>query len=67
MDMVARLSGHTNRVLYLAMSPGGHTIATGAGDETVRLWNVFPHAQEKRGGKTISAEMEFNKGDAVVR
>ena len=67
MDMVARLSGHTSRVLYLAMSPGGQTIVTGAGDETVRLWDVFPHAQEKRGGKRISAEMEFGTGDGVVR
>lgn len=30
------------RVLYLAMSPDGQTIVTGAGDETLRFWNVFP-------------------------
>jgi cell division cycle 20-like protein 1, cofactor of APC complex len=40
--MVASLSGHTNRVLYLAMSPDGETIVTGAGDETLRFWNAFP-------------------------
>lgn len=30
------------RVLYLAMSPDGQTVVTGAGDETLRFWNVFP-------------------------
>jgi WD40 repeat protein len=24
------------------MSPDGQTIVTGAGDETLRFWNVFP-------------------------
>jgi cell division cycle 20-like protein 1 (cofactor of APC complex) len=32
MDRVMTLSGHTFRVLYLAMSPDGSTIVTGAGD-----------------------------------
>jgi len=39
---VATLIGHTHRVLYLAMSPDGATIVTGAGDETLRFWNIFP-------------------------
>ncbi|OCH89426.1 WD40 repeat-like protein [Obba rivulosa] len=42
LDMVASLTGHTHRVLYLAMSPDGETIVTGAGDETLRFWNAFP-------------------------
>lgn len=42
MDKLATLSGHTYRVLYLAMSPDGETIVTGAGDETLRFWNAFP-------------------------
>jgi WD40 repeat protein len=29
-------------VLYLSISPDGQTIVTGAGDETLRFWNVFP-------------------------
>jgi len=36
------LTGHSSRVLFLAMSPSGETIVTGAGDETLRFWNVFP-------------------------
>ncbi|KAL0382033.1 UNVERIFIED_CONTAM: protein FIZZY-RELATED 3 [Sesamum calycinum] len=41
-SQVATLTGHSLRVLYLAMSPDGQTIVTGAGDETLRFWNVFP-------------------------
>ncbi|CAJ1865142.1 unnamed protein product [Sphenostylis stenocarpa] len=39
---VATLTGHSMRVLYLAMSPDGQTIVTGAGDETLRFWSIFP-------------------------
>jgi cell division cycle 20-like protein 1 (cofactor of APC complex) len=42
MQKVATLTGHTYRVLYLAMSPDGSTIVTGAGDETLRFWSIFP-------------------------
>ncbi|XP_072986074.1 B-type cell cycle switch protein ccs52A-like [Typha latifolia] len=42
MAKLATLTGHTFRVLYLAISPDGQTIVTGAGDETLRFWNVFP-------------------------
>lgn len=56
LSKVATLTGHTLRVLYLAVSPSGETIVTGAGDETLRFWNVFPGARGKRGDDaTISA------------
>jgi len=42
MSKLATLTGHTLRVLYLAISPDGQTVVTGAGDETLRFWNVFP-------------------------
>ncbi|KAJ2784801.1 substrate-specific activator of APC-dependent proteolysis [Coemansia javaensis] len=42
MRVAAVLAGHTKRVLYLAHSPDGQTIATAAGDETIRFWEVFP-------------------------
>ncbi|KAI9738112.1 MAG: substrate-specific activator of APC-dependent proteolysis [Claussenomyces sp. TS43310] len=41
MSQVVSLTGHTYRVLYLAMSPDGRVVVTGAGDETLRFWNVF--------------------------
>lgn len=42
MSKVTTLTGHTYRVLYLAMSPDGSTVVTGAGDETLRFWQIFP-------------------------
>jgi len=42
MSKVVTLTGHTYRVLYLAVSPDGSTIVTGAGDETLRFWQIFP-------------------------
>lgn len=53
MTKVATLTGHTYRVLYLAMSPDGQTIVTGAGDETLRFWNVFPGLKSKEGGSSM--------------
>eukprot|EP00879_Flechtneria_rotunda_P023653 GHRR01025028.1.p1 GENE.GHRR01025028.1~~GHRR01025028.1.p1 ORF type:complete len:402 (+),score=82.73 GHRR01025028.1:95-1300(+) len=42
MAKLATLTGHSYRVLYLAIAPDGQTIVTGAGDETLRFWSVFP-------------------------
>jgi cell division cycle 20-like protein 1, cofactor of APC complex len=47
MKKVATLSGHTTRVLYMALSPDGQSIVTGAGDETLRFWHVFARNQKK--------------------
>ncbi|KAF7726451.1 substrate-specific activator of APC-dependent proteolysis [Apophysomyces ossiformis] len=41
MNRVATLTGHSSRVLYMAMNPDGTTIVTGAGDETLRFWDIF--------------------------
>jgi cell division cycle 20-like protein 1 (cofactor of APC complex) len=53
MTKVATLTGHTSRVLFLAMNPDGSTIVTGAGDETLRFWSVFP-AKEQASRKMIA-------------
>jgi cell division cycle 20-like protein 1, cofactor of APC complex len=49
MQKLATLTGHTLRVLYLAMSPDGQSVVTGAGDETLRFWNVFPGPRSTSG------------------
>jgi len=49
---VAKLTGHSYRVLYLAMSPDGEAIVTGAGDETLRFWNVFSKARSQKEAKS---------------
>ncbi|KAJ6157445.1 hypothetical protein N7470_005037 [Penicillium chermesinum] len=52
MEQVVSLTGHTFRVLYLAMSPDGQTVVTGAGDETLRFWKIF----DKRGARDSRRE-----------
>ncbi|KAK9143599.1 hypothetical protein Syun_012999 [Stephania yunnanensis] len=52
---LATLTGHTYRVLYLAISPDGQTIVTGAGDETLRFWNVFPSPKSQNSDSDIGA------------
>ncbi|OCF30939.1 hypothetical protein I316_07467 [Kwoniella heveanensis BCC8398] len=65
MTQIATLTGHTFRVLYLAMSPDGQTIVTGAGDETLRFWNAFQKAKGEVGkGLTTGGGMN---GFAKIR
>jgi len=52
---VAKLTGHTYRVLYLAMSPTGEDIVTGAGegDSTLRFWNIFNKSKDQGNSKSV--------------
>jgi cell division cycle 20-like protein 1 (cofactor of APC complex) len=61
MSKVTTLTGHTYRVLYLAISPDGQTIVTGAGDETLRFWNVFPSTKSRSGSGLSSANLPFGR------
>ena len=56
MQQIATLTGHTYRVLYLAMSPDGQTVVTGAGDETLRFWNVFAKRKQSDAAESILKE-----------
>ncbi|GME94429.1 unnamed protein product [[Candida] boidinii] len=53
MQQIASLTGHTYRVLYLSMSPDGQTIVTGAGDETLRFWNVFEKSKDDNTSSSV--------------
>ncbi|GBG84131.1 hypothetical protein CBR_g38006 [Chara braunii] len=64
MSKLATLTGHTLRVLYLAISPDGQTIVTGAGDETLRFWNVFPGPKSQGSVKDSSV---WTLGRAHIR
>ena len=54
MTRIADLTGHTSRILALAMSPDGSTVASAAADETLRFWKCFEvdKTQKASAGKT---------------
>ncbi|KAI6680795.1 hypothetical protein NL676_034676 [Syzygium grande] len=41
MGTMAELTGHASRVLFLAQSPDGCTVASAAADEKLMFWHVF--------------------------
>ncbi|KAK6158506.1 hypothetical protein DH2020_005820 [Rehmannia glutinosa] len=49
MVKIVELYGHTSRVLSMAKSPDGRNVASIAGDETLRFWNVFGTPLKKPG------------------
>jgi len=76
---VATLAGHSFRVLYLgtvflepggvlmiflAISPDGQHIVTGAGDQTLRIWNVFP---ENKSGKWSNVGLRGSLNSFTIR
>ncbi|KDR10117.1 fizzy-related protein homolog isoform X2 [Zootermopsis nevadensis] len=52
MTQVANLTGHSSRVTYLAMSPDGEAIVTGAGDETLCLWKMSSKGRLEKENKS---------------
>lgn len=55
MKKIADLRGHTSRVLHLAISPDGTTVASAAADETLRFWKVFQPSTHLSGCVTHKA------------
>lgn len=49
--------GGTVIIVSQAMSPDGEAIVTGAGDETLRFWNVFSKTRSTK----VSAQSETTK------
>ena len=55
----ATLIGHTFRVLYLGLSPNGQNIVTGAGDQTLKFWNVFPPFKADNNSNLFPSNKDF--------
>ena len=55
----ATLIGHTFRVLYLGLSPNGQNIVTGAGDQTLKFWNVFPPFKADNNSNLFPSNRDF--------
>ncbi|KAF8671746.1 hypothetical protein HU200_049867 [Digitaria exilis] len=60
MVKMAELTGHTSRVLFMAQSPDGCTVASAAADETLRFWNVFGNPEAPKPAAKASHTGMFN-------
>lgn len=56
---IAVLNGHNSRVLFMALSPDGSHVVTGAGDETLRFWEVFPGNKGYGVSKMMNGNTQF--------
>lgn len=61
MTKVKELTGHTERVLNMDMSPDGASVVSAAADETLRFWNVFgtPSCRPSSSALSMSGELSF--------
>lgn len=41
MTKITELSGHSSRVLHMAMSPDASVVVSGAADESLKFWKIF--------------------------
>jgi cell division cycle protein 20 (cofactor of APC complex) len=64
MAKLGELHGHTSRVLHLALSPDGTTVASLAGDERLRFWKVW---EEKESNVNTSRTVASKSGASAKR
>ena len=64
---VAELRGHTSRVLHMAQSPDGTTIATAAADETLRFWKILSgHEKHQTDVRTSGSKLHMSPRDSML-
>lgn len=62
---IAVLQGHSSRVLFMAMSPNGEKVVTGAGDESLRFWDVFPKIEAIKPQNSFRKKSNSNLFDGI--
>ena len=60
MQKIKTLTGHSYRVLYLSLSPDGQSIVTGAGDKTLKFWNIFPPFKNNYNSRLFPSNKDFH-------
>lgn len=56
LSKVADLTGHTERILSMSMSPDGSTVVSAAADETLRFWKCFASDGKQKKKSRVAAQ-----------
>ena len=67
MTKVTELTGHTERVLSMAISPDGTTVVSAAGDETLRFWKCFAACETATKKKKKQADAGASRLTGMIR
>ena len=67
MIKIAELTGHTERVLHLALSSDETTIVSAGADETLRLWKCFPPDPNKKSQTPNKKSRSINQFRSSIR
>ncbi|KAG7383469.1 ubiquitin-protein transferase activating protein [Phytophthora pseudosyringae] len=67
MKVERELTGHTARVLHVALSPNGSSVVSAGADETLRFWDVFPLPDRPCRPRHRGIGGDFSMPTAVIR
>lgn len=60
LQQLAEMSGHEGRILHVASSADGQSVATAGADETLRFWKCFEKTKKQQIKSSGVSNAEFN-------
>lgn len=60
MDRIINIQAHDARVLFSALSPDGQSVATAAGDETLKFWKIWKDKDKNSSASSSSSISKEN-------
>jgi len=65
MAKIAELTGHSSRVLHMALSADGSTVCSAGADESLRFWRVWDAVDKRRRSAVAATKAEPARGLAL--